>query len=270
MSSLYVSKLYRYPVKSLPGLAVDRLELDDFGPAHDRRWMLVDSERHFVTQRTEPRLALINVKSDDGGQVVLTLPNGLSMELVAGNERCSVRVWKDQVEGLLAGGAASAQLSAWLGRELYFVFMPTDSVRPVNPAVVQGNRRVSFADGFPFLITNQASLASVTEWTGGTGDMRRFRPGIVISGAAAFAEDEWHWLRLGESILECVKPCSRCVITTVDPDTGVPDPDREPLRSLSRYRKTSAGVIFGQNALHWQGRSIAVGDPVELLDGFSL
>lgn len=267
--SLHVAGLYRYPVKSLPGVAVDRLDLDDFGPAGDRRWLIVDAGGQFVTQRTEPRLALVRLTSSEAGAVSLTLPNGSAVNLCPGPEPVRVTVWGDEVEAVKASGSASALLSAWLGRELQFAFMPADKVRPVDPEFVTG-RRIGFADGYPFLIANPASLGALDEWTGQAWDMRRFRPGIVVAGAGRFAEDGWRWLRIGGAVLECVKPCSRCVMTTVDPDTGVLNPEREPLRTLSRYRRTPTGVIFGQNAVHWHGNSIVVGDPVQLLDGFPL
>lgn len=270
MSALHVSRLYRYPVKSLPGIAVQELVLDDFGPAGDRRWLVVDADGGFVTQRTEPALALIAVVAEGAGFVILQLPDGQILELVPGTQAMRVRVWRDEIDGLRASGDASARLSAWRGRELYFVYMPEGSFRPVDPDFVDGRRRVGFADGFPFLITNEASLGAVEKWTGNTWDMRRFRPGIVLGGAEPFAEDGWRWLRIGAAVLECVKPCSRCVMTTVDPDRGTLDAGREPLRTLSRYRRTSDGTIFGQNAVHWHGSAIAVNDAVELLDGYPL
>lgn len=267
-SPLQVCALYRYPVKSCPGLAVSSLALDDFGPAGDRRWLLVDDGGRFVTQRSEPSLAQVAV-AEGAVALTLTLPGGPELELRPGLETMRVSVWGDQVWGLKAAGLASTAISEWLGRRLYFVFMPADTVRLADPDFVSG-RRVGFADGFPFLITNPASLEALEAWTGSRWDMRRFRPGIVISGAGAFAEDQWRWLRIGEAVLECVKPCSRCVMTTVDPETGQVHPEREPLRTLSRYRKSDAGIIFGQNAVHWHGGSIAVGDAVELLDGSPL
>lgn len=270
MSALRVSRLYRYPVKSLPGIAVQELVLDDFGPAGDRRWLVADSDGRFVSQRTEPALARIKVVAEGPDLVTLQLPDGQILDLVPGTQAMRVQVWQDEIDGFMASGDASARLSAWRGRDLRFVYMPEDSFRPVDPDFVESRRRVGFADGFPFLITNEASLEAVEKWTGKAWDVRRFRPGIVVSGADAYAEDGWRWLRVGEAILECVKPCSRCVMTTVDPDQGTLDPDREPLRTLSRYRRTPAGTIFGQNAVHWHGSVIAVDDAVELLDGFPL
>lgn len=268
-SPLKVSALFRYPVKSMPGIPVSELTLDDFGPSGDRRWLLVDDKGQFVTQRSEPRLALVVIEGVEAEAVSLSLPGGESLRLYPGPERRRVKVWNDEVDALLSTGPASDQISSWLGRELFFAYMPADTVRPADRQFVSG-RRVSFADGFPFLLTNTGSLAALDEWTGTGWDMRRFRPGIVIDGAEAFAEDGWRWLRVGDAVLECVKPCSRCVMTTVDPDTGEVNPQREPLRTLGRHRRTAAGVIFGQNAVHWRGGSIAVGDAVELLDGSPL
>lgn len=270
MTTLKVSRLYRYPVKSLPGIAVDEMPLDDFGPANDRRWMIIDAEGRFVTQRTEPRLALAEVYESGGGELALGLPDGAHSALRPGSERQAVQIWHDRVEAVLAAGDASASLSRWLGQELYLVYMPDNTVRPADPGYVVGERRVSFADGFPFLVANAASLQQVETWSQEAWSMQRFRPNIVVSGADAFAEDQWRWLRVGGAVLECVKPCSRCLITTVDPATGVFDSRKEPLRTLGRHRRSSSGVIFGQNAVHWRGANIRVGDNVEILDGCPL
>ncbi|MAL98348.1 MAG: MOSC domain-containing protein [Alteromonadaceae bacterium] len=270
MANLQISGLYQYPVKSLAGIAVDEIRLDDFGPAHDRRWMVVDKEGVFVTQRSEPRLALIRPNQTSAGLVSLQIPDTESVALTASGELQSVSVWGDRVTGLRAANGASDLLSRWLGREVYLVYMPESSVRPVDPDYVAGDRRVGFADGFPFLIVNEASLAQVNEWSGQAWEILRFRPGLVIRGAEPFAEDQWQWLRVGDAVLECVKPCSRCIVTTIDPATGEPHPEREPLRTLGRHRRTSSGVIFGQNAVHWRGARISVGEQVEILDGCPL
>lgn len=142
--------------------------------------------------------------------------------------------------------------------------MPEETFRRVDASRVTEYRRVSFADGFPFLITNLASLEELNSRLDSAIDMRRFRPNIVVEGAGAWDEDNWTSARIGETAFTLVKPCSRCVMTTVDPDQGVKSVDLQPLRMLGTYRRTSDGVIFGMNAIHESDGTIRVGDPITL------
>lgn len=260
---MHVAALYHYPVKSLCGQAVDVLRLDALGPLDDRRWMLVDAAGTFVTQRMHGQLVRIRARSD-GVQLQLNLPDGQILGFEASDVQVSVRVWRDEVPALLATGP-SETLSAYLGVPVRLVRLPDAPVRRIDPARVPEERFVGFADGFPILVTHQASLAAVESWVGRPLDMRRFRPNIVIAGADPFAEDHWQSLQIGEVVLDLVKPCSRCVMTTVDPDTGVREADGQPLKALSLHRKTAEGVIFGQNALHRTPGVLRVGDPVRVL-----
>lgn len=256
-----ITRLFRYPVKSLRGLEVDYLELDDFGPRGDRRWMIVDAKGRFVTQRKYPQLVKVDVSETADGLTV-QIPEAGSHRLEVGAESKQVIVWRDQVEAVSDRGTASAALSQWLGEPVDFVFMPDSSFRRIDPTYVADSRRVSFADGFPFLVINQASLDQLSEWVGRTMDVRRFRPGILLSGTSAFAEDDWRAIRIGELIIDLVKPCERCVMTTVDPDQGVKDPAGEPLKTLRSRRQGESGALFGVNGVHRQAARIQVGDEV--------
>ena len=261
---MHVTRLFRYPIKSFPGIEVDSLAFDDFGPVGDRRWMLVDTEGRFQTQRLLPQLAMARVTEGDEG-LTLTLPEGASARLIANRHKREVRVWRDQVAAVSDNGDASSLISAWLKKDLQFVYMPEDSFRQIDTDYVPQARRVSFADGFPLLVVNEASVDQVSTWVGRTMDVRRFRPGIVIGGVGrAFAEDLWRGLAIGELGLDLVKPCGRCVMTTVDPDKGLKEADGEPLATLKRYRPGPEGPIFGQNALHQGAGQIRVGDPVQV------
>jgi len=256
-----VQSLFIYPVKSLAGIEVSSFELDEFGPAGDRRWMLVNDEEQFITQRQLPVLANVATRLGPEG-VEIGIPGQGDFVLKPGNGRTVVKVWRDTVDAVTGPEAADAAISRYVGQSLRFVHMPDESFRRIDPVRVSENRRVGFADGFPLLITNQASLDELNSRLANAVDMRRFRPNLVISGAEAWSEDGWKSIAVGETRFVVAKPCSRCVMTTVDPDTGLKDPDTEPLRTLSRYRKTGDGVIFGQNVVHQSGGRLSVGDAV--------
>ncbi|MBW7469624.1 MOSC domain-containing protein [Marinobacter sp. M216] len=258
-----VHSLWIYPVKSLAGIAVGEFALDDFGPVGDRRWMIIDDDRHFVTQRNHPELARIRVYLVQGN-VEVEIPEQGRYALRVSEETLRALVWRDWTQALVGQAEASEALSRFCGKSLRFVYMPDESFRRVDAARLQDLRRVSFADGFPLLITNLASLEELNGRLDEPVEMRRFRPNIVVEGAGPWAEDHWRALNVGDNAFDLVKPCSRCVMTTVDPDAGTKDASVQPLRTLSRYRRTEDGVIFGMNAIHESIGRIRVGDPVKI------
>jgi len=257
-----VHSLYVYPVKSLAGIAVDSFELDSFGPVADRRWMLVNEQGEFVTQRRYPQLARVRTRLGDGQAVTVDIPDSGCFALTAAGESVPVQVWRDQVPALPGPAAANAAISRFCGTPLRFVYMPEESFRRIDPAYVSNKRRVAFADGFPLLVTSLGSLEELNRRLEQPVSMRRFRPNIVVEGAPAWAEDNWRSLRIGALQIHLVKRCSRCVMTTVDPETGIKDPASQPLRTLSAYRKADDGVIFGMNGVHSGTGIIRVGDAV--------
>ncbi|WP_100640267.1 MOSC domain-containing protein [Marinobacter salexigens] len=260
-----VHSLYVYPVKSLAGIQVPYFEIDDFGPKGDRRWMIVDGERRFVTQREIPGMARITT-SFTGDAVSVHIPGEGDFILQQTDQELRVLVWRDWVKAVEGEASASAALSRFCGKELRFVYMPDSSFRRVDAGRVTEYRRVGFADGFPFLITNLASLNELSSRLDASVDMRRFRPNIVIHGPAPWQEDHWHALEIGETRFDIVKPSSRCIVTTVDPDTGVKDPGMQPLRELSGYRRAPDGVIFGQNAIHESPGVVHLDDSVTVIE----
>ncbi|WP_097461914.1 MOSC domain-containing protein [Mangrovitalea sediminis] len=261
-----VTQLFRYPVKSLPGLPVAEISFDDFGPRGDRRWMIVDAHTgRFVTQRLYPQLAMVDV-SVSGDSVQIALPGGGVYALEPSAVERPVTVWRDAVLARVAEGEVSARLGAWLGTEVLLVYMPEESFRQIDPVFVEERRRVSFADGYPLLVVTESSLKQVCEWVGRPLSIRRFRPSIVLDGDLAFAEDLWSSIRINGLDISLVKPCSRCVMTTVDPDLGKRDADGEPLKTLKQRRSSPSGALFGQNGLHRGLGTIRVGDEVEVLE----
>jgi uncharacterized protein len=176
--------------------------------------------------------------------------------------RRDVQVWSSRVAALVHD-AGSAWLSDALGRRCQLVYMPDDVERAVNPLRGRPGDVVSFADGYPFLLIGQGSLDDLNGRMSAPLPMIRFRPNLVVEGAAAFAEDGWPRVRIGAVTFRNVKPCDRCVMTTVDPETG--NKGAEPLRTLATYRAWGGAVWFGVNLIAENTGTLRVGDAVEAL-----
>jgi len=264
MPDLRLASLHVYPIKSCGGLSPADWDVDDFGLRHDRRWMIVTPEGDFVTQREQPRLALVRPELSDGS-LVLRAPGmpELTLPVVpASRKRIKVQVWGDITEGVRVGPEAAQWLSRFLGELVQLVWMPNDVIRQTDPDYALGHR-VSYADGFGFLLIGAASLAELNRRLEKPLPMNRFRPNLVVSGAEPFAEDEWRELRLGALELTVVKPCARCVTTTTDQDTA--ERGVEPLKTLATFRKRNGKVMFGQNLVHRGTGRVAVGAPVQVV-----
>ncbi|HET9933662.1 MAG TPA: MOSC N-terminal beta barrel domain-containing protein [Polyangiaceae bacterium] len=263
MSSLSVSALYVYPVKSCRGISVPRAEIVRRGFARDRRWMVVDASGRFVTQRDTPDLCLVGTKLLDGG-IELSHPRMPSFVLPNALEEgpeLDVSVWSHR--GLAVKSEdGSAWLSSALKRPVALVYMPERHERQVNPERARRGDLVSFADGYPFLLISEASLDDLNARLSEPLEMPRFRPNIVVRGATPFAEDDWAELRIGNIGFRGVKGCDRCVVTTLDPETGVAG--KEPLRTLSTFRKRDGKVWFGMNLVHDGAGWLEVGAEVEV------
>jgi uncharacterized protein YcbX len=266
MSDIRLSALYRYPVKSLAGEALERARLDVFGLLHDRRWMVVDEKGRFLSQRERPRMALITPRLQPEG-LLLQAPERAQQKVFRPPEeaeRIRVQVWNDDCAALLADSEANAWLSDFLGLSCRLVYMPEESVRPVDPHYARPQDRTAFSDGFPLLLISQASLDDLNERLSEALPMIRFRPNLVVEGCVPYAEDGWRRIRIGDQTLRVVKPCSRCKITTVDPYTA--ETGSEPLKTLSGYRRRGNQVFFGQNLLHDGPGELIHGTPVEVLE----
>jgi len=265
MAALTLSGLYRYPVKSMRGAAFDELAVGPLGPVGDRQWMLVDETGRFLTQRQLPRMALMSAELDPADRLVLRAPGGRECQVGDGpGEPVDVTVWRDTLIAQAVDPAADAWCSDFLERPCRLVRMAPDTVRRVDPNYAAADDRVGFADGFPFLLISQASLDDLNRRIGQTLPMRRFRPNLVVDGCGPYAEDGWRRLRIGDVTFRVAKPCSRCIIPTIDPQTAERAP--EPLRTLMTYRRRDNQVFFGQNLLHDSTGLLRLGMPVEPID----
>lgn len=263
-----VVALHVHPVKSLGGIAVAEGGLGPCGLEDDRRWMVIDPDGGFLTQRQLPRMALVTVARHPGGLVLAQAGHGAHAVALppADGARRMVRVWRDNVPAVDAGDAVAAWLAVVLGRPCRLVYLHDAGARLADPAFAPLGATVGFADGFAVLVASRESLAALNGDLPAPVPMDRFRPNLVLEGAAAWAEDGWRVLAVGEALLRIVKPCSRCIMTTIDQRTAdIPDP-REPLATLARTRRALGGVMFGQNAAVIRPGRIAVGDDVRVLE----
>ena len=261
-----VTELWLYPIKSGRGVRVERAVAEAKGFRGDRRWMVVDERGVFFSQRTHPRLALISALPR--GDVMTIAASGAgSIEIPAdpAGERCRVTIWDDAVDARDAGDAPARWLSAFLGVPARLVFMPEESPRPLRREITGKGDEASFADAYPYLLIGQESLHSLSAHLATPVRMDRFRPNIVVGGCDPYEEDTWRRIRIGGILFHVVKPCARCVVTTVDQGSGSSDGD-EPLATLGRIRRTGNGVLFGQNCVAGEKGEVRVGDRVEVIE----
>jgi len=264
-----VSGINVYPVKGMKGIALERALCTDRGIEHDRRWMVVDGEGHFLSQREHPRMATVwtdldrdflSLSAADAGEVRVPLepPPAPPMK---------VRVWRSTVEALPASREADFWLSEYLGMPCRLVYMPDDSERYSNPQYAGEGKRVGFADGYAYLLIGEGSLqdlnARLAEKEHPALPMNRFRPNLVVAGSPPYAEDGWKEVRIGGAVFRAVKPCGRCQVTTTDQSSGeVRGP--EPLATLAEYRESGEfGLMFGMNLVSEVAGKVRVGDPLQ-------
>lgn len=265
--TIQVTALWMYPVKSCAGTPLRVAQLGPRGIEHDREFMVVDTHGRFISQREEPRLALVRPRRTETA-LALAAPGvpGLRVD-VHDAARYEVVIWRDRVCAADQGDRVAEWLSTFLGRNCRLVRLPDDVVRPVDPTfATRPDDQVSLADGFPLLLTSEASLADLNGRLEQPLPMSRFRPNVVVSGVGiAYAEDRWAEIRIGNLTFSVVKACARCVITTTDQATAARG--REPLATLATYRRVPRGVLFGQNLIHAGPGRIAVGDRVTVSRG---
>ncbi|MBD8618976.1 MOSC domain-containing protein [Sphingomonas sp. CFBP 13728] len=266
---MIVSSLFRYPVKSLGGHALEHADLEARGIAGDRRWMLVDDADRFITRRQVPDMARIGV-TVEGSHILFhhaelgTCEAAVPDDSVAG---VAATVWRDTVMVRFGNPEADAFLSKALGRPVRLAYHYDESVRAIHPDWSMPGEQVSLADGFPLLVTTEASLVALNDRLANGVTMARFRPNIVIAGAEPWAEDRWRRIRIGTTVLRIARPCSRCIIVTQQPLTGERLDGNEPLGTLRAMGHANAGgIMFGQNAVPERFGTIAVGDNVEVLE----
>lgn len=263
-----ISQINVYPVKGLKGISLERAYCTDRGIENDRRWMVVDGDGQFLSQREHPKMATVwtdldrdflSLSAPDAGEVRVALepPPAPPMK---------VRVWRSTVDAIPASREADLWLTNYLEMPCRLVYMPGDSERYSNPHYAGEGKRVGFADGYAYLLIGEGSLEDLNGRLVAKGHpalpMNRFRPNLVVSGSPAYAEDGWREIVIGGATFRGVKPCGRCQVTTTDQASGeVRGP--EPLATLGEYRESAEfGLMFGMNLVSEIPGQLRLGDPV--------
>jgi uncharacterized protein len=268
---LKLSEIYVYPVKSLGGVSLEETEITDRGLQYDRRWMLIDENNRFLSQREHPQLAVFEttlftdylriMDSRSAKGVIVKLEPQFSES----EEILKVSVWDDEVEAWHISKLVDDFFTEALGKPTRLVYMPEESHRKTDAQYsLKGDEITSFSDGYPILIIGQSSMDDLNNRMAEPLSILRFRPNFVFTGGKEFEEDEWHEFNVGSVRFFGVKPCARCVMTTVNPLTGEKK-GKEPLLTLNKYRKAGNKILFGQNVLISQLGQVLVGDNIEVI-----
>ncbi|MGB7875370.1 MAG: MOSC domain-containing protein [Anaerolineales bacterium] len=263
---IQVSSLIYYPIKACRGHEVDHSNVERSGLEHDRRMMVVTSEGHFLTQRDHPKLALVN-PSISGERLTLSAPSveELTVNIQKSGSTIPVNIWRSKgVQAVDQGEQAAEWFSDWLETSVRLVHIAEDYIRKVNEKyAVSADDHTAFADGYPILLASEESLADLNSRLDEPVPMNRFRPNLVVRGCEPFAEDTWSRIRIGDAEMALVKPCARCVVTTIDKETL--EKSKEPLKTLASYRVQNGGAMFGQNVIPLNEGKLRLGMNVEIL-----
>ena len=266
---LKLSEIYIYPVKSLGGIRLDFANITTRGLENDRRFMLVDENGRFLSQREHPQLAIFQTEIE-GKFLKIThkkTKQNLTINLSPPSQPSllSVTIWDDNTTAVESSSEASAWFTKILEIPVRLVYMPEESQRKTDTQYsLTGEEITSFSDGYPILIIGQSSLDDLNDRLENPVNINRFRPNFVFTNGEPFEEDNWHEFTVGNIRFFGVKPCARCIMTTIDQEPGEKK-DREPLLTLNKYRKAGNKILFGQNVLISQLGTVSVGEDVTVI-----
>jgi MOSC domain-containing protein len=267
MSDYKLTQLKIYPVKSLPGISLEESIVEERGFKYDRRWMLVDNENMFITQRLFPQMVFIDVKIKNDELVFTHRGKNIEPLKISLTEYTrnivNVNIWDDFCDANIYDKEVNDWFSEAIDSNCRLAYMPQTTQRRTSTKYFQESKNVSFADGYPFLIIGEESLNHLNSRLDKPVHMDQFRPNIVFSGGTEYDEDNWNRIKIGELEFFVVKPCARCVITTID--TATASKNKEPLATLSTYRKFDNKIMFGQNAIGPSKGKLRIGDKITLL-----
>ncbi len=264
MSPPVLSEIFVYPVKSLAGIKVSTWQVNAKGLLHDRKWMLIDNKHQFLSQRRMPKMGLIKTRLTDSELILSTdASSSISLPLdPTDGDACNISIWNDVCVAKTTSKLANQWLGDFLDIQCQLVYLPNNVVRSVDPLYSKKTDQLNFSDGFPFLIVSEASMNALNREMNLQLGIERFRPNLVISQCEAYAEDSWREISINNIDFRLPKPCSRCIVPTVDPVTA--KTGKEPLRTLNRCRKWNKQVYFGQNALHDNSGELSIGNKVQI------
>jgi len=268
---MILSEIYIYPIKSLGGISLKSSTVEARGLQFDRRWLLIDEKNNFLTQRNFSKMATVNVEVLKNGLRVSENGNEMNIPFEPNtNEAASVKIWSSRCRAKVYEKETNDWFSNVLQTDCKLVLMPEETRRKVNYFyAVHKDDTVSFADAYPYLLIGESSLEDLNSRLENPVPMNRFRPNFVVSGTEAFAEDKWKQIKIGACVFHVVKPCGRCVITTIDQASGEKQ-SVEPLKTLASYRipkrSIKKKILFGQNLIAENaGDVVKIGDKVEVI-----
>ena len=264
---LQVSEIYIYPIKSFPGIKLKRATVTEKGFEHDRRWMLVDKNNRFISQRELPMLTQFTVVIEDDKLITTskiykeTFTIDIKTPPTGGN--AEVIIWDDTCNAQFVSDEADEWFSKMLETACRLVYMPDNTRREVDPNYAPADAVTSFADAYPFLIIGQSSLDELNNRLTEPLPIDRFRPNIVFTGGQPFQEDLIGQFEIAGVNFNGVKLCARCIITTINQVDGIRA--KEPLKTLASYRLKNNKILFGQNLVHSGEGVVTIGDELHVI-----
>jgi len=261
-----IATLIYYPIKACRGVEVEASDVERMGLEHDRRMMVTTPEGGFLTQRDYPKLALVT-PTISGETLILSAPGmeGYTIPILRSGPTILADIWRSKgVHAIDQGEPAAEWFSDWLGTSVRLVHIAEGYIRKLNQMyAINPDDHTAFADGYPILLVSEESLADLNARMEVPVPMDRFRPNLVVKGCEPFAEDTWSHIRIGDIELAVVKPCARCLVTTIDKKTL--QKNKEPLKTLASYRRQNGGAMFGQNVIPLNEGRLRLGMNVEIL-----
>lgn len=260
-----VSGIYIYPVKSLGSIAAQEWEVNKNGFKYDRKWMLVDEQHRFLSQREHAEMTLLAVEiKKDTLKIFHKIKPELNISIpieTPDNKPISVKIWSDECKAIPYNEEYNKWFSDILKQKCSLVKMPDTTQRKVDTHYAFENETVNFSDGYPFILIGTASLEKLNSRLSIKADMLQFRPSIVIKTNIPFEEDTLLEFTINKISFRVAKPCARCVVPGINLSDGSKNP--EILEVLSSFRKQNNKVLFGQNLLHKGLGKIRIGDKIE-------
>ncbi len=262
MAALRLEEIWIYPVKGMGGIRLKSSRILEKGLPFDRRWMLIDQNNRFLSQREQAILALFKVEWSAHNFKISFKGESIQLDSESDPipESINAVIWDDTVSVLEVNRETSEWISSRMGLDCRLVKFPEGNLRRVDPRYSLQNENVSLADAYPYLVIGNSSLDELNRRMENPLPMNRFRPNFVFSGGIPFEEDDWHEFRIGVNRFAAVKPCARCVVPTINQDTA--QKGVEPLLALSRFRKWEAKVLFGQNVIAIDHEEVFEGDEI--------
>ena len=264
MSPTILTNVTTYPIKSTQGISLNNALVKETGLELDRHFVITDLNGKFITGRTKSALVLVKSNITATG-LILNAPGMPELSITYNNfsnKYQNVQVWNDEISAQHCSNEIDQWFSMYLNFSCRFYYLGEHSHREVTGL----DHKLSFADGYPLLLISEASLEALNAKLEHPVAMAQFRPNLVVSQCLEFAEDGWHKIRIGEVFFEIVKPCSRCIFTTVNEITGKRNKQKEPLSTLKKFRQAKDNEIyFGQNLIALNEGTIKIGDKVEII-----